>query len=93
MIVVHIPAFWIGFLSFPVIALIALSFAGFGFRQVRALKTWFIGISALQWWAMWMVIIGIKVLRKKEYCKFMPYDGRYWLSPTVDGFKVPEDNS
>jgi hypothetical protein len=90
MILIHVPAWWLGFLSFPIIALAALSFAGFGFRQLRALKTWYIGIPALQWWAMGLVVIGIKILRKKEFCRFMPYDGRYWVSPTVKGFEIPD---
>lgn len=93
MVVLHIPAFWLGFLAFPLIALIALSFAGFSFRQLKAIKIWYVGISACQWWAMWLVIIGIKVLRKKEYCKFMHYDGRYWLSPTVKGFEIPTNDA
>lgn len=92
MVVVHIPAFWFGFFSFPVIALIVLSLTGFGFRQVKAIKTWFIGVAFMQWWAMWMVVLGIKVLRKREYCRFMHYSGRYWLSPTVKGFEVPKED-
>ena len=93
MTVIHIPAFWLGFLAFPVIAFALLSLAGFGFRQSRAIKTWFIGLPIVQWPAMFLVVMGCKVLRLKKHCHFMQYDRRYWISPNTDGWKFPEDNS
>lgn len=91
MILIHIPAFWLGFFLFPVIAFIALSLVGFSWRQLSALKTWYIGLPIVQWPAMWLVVLGCKVLKTKKYCHFLVYNQRYWVSPAVDGFKVPDD--
>jgi uncharacterized membrane protein YoaT (DUF817 family) len=89
--ILHIPAFWIGFLSFPGIALIALSFAGFSYRQSRAIRTWFIGLPIVQWPAMFLVVLGCKVLRSKKYCHYMQYDQRFWISPNTEGWSIPEE--
>ena len=83
--------FWYGVALAPIAWLIVLSIAGFSFRQGKAIKEWYIGLPIVQWPAMWLVILGCKVLRTKKYCHFMPYDGRYWLSPNVNGFKIPEE--
>jgi ABC-type dipeptide/oligopeptide/nickel transport system permease subunit len=91
MILIHVTAWWLGFLSFPVIALVLLSLAGFGFRQMRAVKTWFVGLPIVQWPAMFLVVAGCKVLRAKKYCHFMQYEHRYWISPNTDGWKFPDD--
>ena len=92
MIWIRVPAWWLGFFSFPVIALIVLSLAGFGFRQARALRSWYIGTPCVQWPAMMLVVMGCKVLRAKKYCHYMVYNQRHWISPNTDGWKVPEDN-
>lgn len=83
--------FWAGVLLAPVAWLLVLSIAGFSFRQGKAIKEFYIGLPCTQWPAMWLVVIGCKVLRTKKYCHFLPYDGRYWVSPNVKGFEVPKE--
>jgi hypothetical protein len=45
----------------------------------------------IQWPAHTLVIIGCKyLLSKRRGVLFMSQDGRIWLSPNVEGFKLPE---
>lgn len=93
MILIHIEAWWLGFLSFPLIAFAALSLAGFGWRQLKAIKTWYIGLPIVQWPVAFLVVLGCKVLRaNKRHCHFLIANQRYWISPNTDGWKVPEES-
>lgn len=83
--------FWYGILVSPIIWLAILCIAGFSFRQLKAIREWYFGLPIVQWPAMWLVVMGCKVLKIKKYCHFMTYDGRFWLSPNVKGFKIPSD--
>ena len=82
---------WSGILCGPVIWLLFFIFLGFSNRQIKAIREWYIGIAINQWWAMWLVVIGCKILRNKNYCLFIPHEGRFWLSPNVKGFKQGEE--
>jgi len=88
---IHIPAFWFGVILAPVLWFLILSLAGFSFRQGRAIKEWYVGLPIAQWPAMFLLVIACKVIRSKKYCHFMNYDGRYWISPNVEDFKIPEE--
>ena len=82
---------WSGVLLAPVIYGIVMVLLGFSFRQVRAIKEWYLGLPISQWPAMMLVVAGLKVIRTKKYCHVMNYDGRVWFSPNTEGFKLPED--
>ena len=83
--------FWIGVVLAPVPWFILLSIGGFTFRQMKAIREWYIGLPITQWFGMWCIVIGCKIVKQKKYCYFMPYEGRFWLSPNVGGFKIPDE--
>lgn len=87
---IHIPAFWVGIILAPIAWLLILSIAGFSFRQGKAIREWYIGLPIIQWPAMLLLVIGCKIIRSKKYCHFMDHEGRYWISPNVEGFVVPK---
>jgi hypothetical protein len=83
--------FWLNAIILgPLFWLILLCIGGFGLRQLKAISTWYFGLPINQWPAMCLLVIACKVLKSKRYCHFMTYDGRFWLSPNVDGFKTPD---
>ncbi len=82
---------WSGILLAPVIYGAVMMLLGFSFRQVRAVKEWYLGLPITQWPAMMLVVAGLKVVRTKKYCHVINHDGRIWFSPNTEGFKLPED--
>jgi hypothetical protein len=80
---------WTGIVLAPIFWILLFILLGFANRQTKAIKEWYLGLPIVQWPAMWLVIIGCKVLRRKS-CFFKHSSGRIWLSPNVRGFAIPE---
>ena len=90
--ILHNKTFLLGLLLGPIPWIILLILLGFSYRQVKAIREWYLGLPITQWPAMLLVVLGCKVLRTGKYCKFMQYEGRFWVSPMVEGFRLePKD--
>lgn len=62
-------------------------------KQHKAISTWYRGLPLIQYPALFLVILGMKVIKQKN-CKVLFYnDGegkRIWLSPNTEGFKIAD---
>lgn len=86
----HISRFWLGTLVGPFIWLTILWLLWRLLAQREAIRSWYRGLPLIQWPAMMLIVLGSKVIQSK-YCEWMQYNGRFWLSPKVEGFKVSEE--
>lgn len=71
------PIFWI-------IAFFIIRWVG---KQYQNWFHWYKGLAIIQYPALFLVVIGCKVLRTK-HCKVMTYNNRTWLSPETSGFII-----
>lgn len=81
--------FWQGFLLFPFVACLVAAVGIFLARQWAAIFHWYIGIPLVRWFAMGLVILGLKFLQRKS-CSSLRANGKIWLSPNVDYFQDKE---
>lgn len=72
--------FWRGVLAFPITCAILYVVIATIARQSRAVFQWYLGIKLTRWWAMAMVVFGLKHLHAKSF-KIMRLNGRIWISP------------
>ncbi len=82
--------FWKGFIAFPICLTLLILFILVLSREYKAWYRWFKGLPVFQYPAMFLLIIGAKILNN-EHCKWMRYENRLWLSPKVRGFDLEEE--
>lgn len=55
-------------------------------RVLGWLREYCLGISIVSWFGMWLVFLGLLVVRKKD-CSVSTRDHRFWFSPNVRRFR------
>lgn len=78
----QIVSFWFGVITGPFLLLALFGVFRMGSKLYRE---YFRGIGILSWPGMWLVIIGLKLVRKKHLRTFQGMD-RFWVSPNVEAF-------
>ena len=88
----HNGVFWVGVLCAPLFYYVVLRTLWWVFiKQRRAIIDWYWGLPFIQYPSMWLVVMGCRRLKDGKLCQFMTYEGRFWISPSVQGFKIPEE--
>jgi hypothetical protein len=78
--------FWLGVGIGPVLWITVLWLLYTLFKQREHISKWYKGLPFIQWPALFLIVMGCKVIMKKN-CKTMKYDNRLWISPETEGFK------
>lgn len=58
------------------------------YNGFKVWRNYYRGMPMRMWYGMIFLTWGAKILRSHpKYCKWMRYEGRFWVSPNAEGFK------
>lgn len=75
--------FWSGVVCGPIFLTIVVWILR---RIARAYRRYYKGLPGVSWFGMWLIVIGLKMVRPKHMDTFNG-SGRCWFSPRVEAFK------
>lgn len=88
----NIYSFLIGIVACPFLLLAIWAILWVAAKGWAFFKRFFFGLGIIQWPAMGLIVIGLYFLKwKQNAVLFRQVDGRFWMSPNVDGFKVKRE--